>query len=173
MQTVKLTDKVLKSQGWAYQFDLTILANQSDESINEHIRNVYLSAIDTLSKQRSPKILIGPFYLWICQKKLLSNNYQWVDGFALIVTPLFQKVVGRDVNPIVESMWQHKGYLRTETAVPILEGAIPACIFKDGQAVPIELDDELLTRLSDMFEEHQYMLSIMNPGMSLRSNPYK
>jgi hypothetical protein len=117
--------------------------------------------------------LKGPFYLWISQKKLLSNNNQWIDGFSLIVTPLFQKVVGRDVNPIVESMWQHKGYLRTESAVPLLEGAVPTCIFKEGEAFPIEFDDELLTRLSDTFEEHQYMLSLMNPGMSLRANPYE
>lgn len=173
MQTIELTEDILKSKGWAYQFDLSVLTDQSEDSINEHIRNVYLSAIHALSKQKSKKLLKGPFYLWICQKKLLGDNRQVVDGFALIITPFFQDVVGRDVNPVVETMWRHSGYIRMESAIPILEGAIPASIFEDGQAIPIELDGELISRLSDVFEEHQYMLSLANPGMTLRSNPYE
>jgi len=173
LRTVELVEEVLKSKGWAYQFDLSVLSNQTEDSINEHIQSVYLSAIQVLSKQKSKKLLKGPFYLWICQKKLLGDNNRFVDGFSLIVTPFYQEVVGRDTDPIVETMWQQKGYIRMESAIPILEGAVPACIFEEGQALPIELDGELMSRLSDAFEEHQYMLSLTNPGMTLRSNPYE
>lgn len=173
MQTIELTEDILKSKGWAYQFDLSVLTDQNEDSINEHIRNVYLSTIQALSKQKSKKLLKGPFYFWICQKRLLGDNRQVVDGFALIITPFFQDVVGRDVDPVVETMWRHRGYIRMESAYPILEGAVPACIFEDGQALPIELEGELISRLSDAFEEHQYMLSLTNPGMTLRSNPYE
>ncbi|MFC4808809.1 hypothetical protein [Paenibacillus sp. GCM10023250] len=173
LRTIELAEEVLKSKGWAYQFDLSMLSDQNEDSINEHIRNVYLSAIQALSKQKSKKLLKGPFYLWICQKKLLGGNRQVVDGFALIVTPFFQDVVGRDVDPVVETMWRHRGYIRMESAIPILEGAVPNCVFEEGQVLPIELDGELKSRLSDAFEEHQYMLSLTNPGMTLRSNPYE
>ncbi len=173
LRTVELAEEVLKSKGWAYQFDLSVLLNQTDDSINEHIRSVYLSAIQVLSKQKSKRLLKGPFYLWICQKKLLGDNNRFVDGFSLIVTPFYQEVVGRDVDPIVEKMWQHKGYIRMESAIPILEGAVPACVFEDGQVIPIELDATLLSKLNETFEEHQYMLSLVNPGMTLRPNPYE
>lgn len=82
-------------------------------------------------------------------------------------------MVGRDVDPVVETMWRHRGYIRMESAIPILEGAVPACVFEEVQVLPIELDGELKSRLSDAFEEHQYMLSLTNPGMTLRSNPYE
>jgi hypothetical protein len=58
-----------------------------------------------------------------------------------------------------------------ESAIQILEGAVPLCVFEEGKAIPIELDAALLSRLNDTFEEHQYMLSLVNPGMTLRSNP--
>ncbi len=173
LQTLELTEEILKSKGWAYQFDLSVLADPNEDTINEHIRNVYLSALQAISKQKSKKLLKGPFYIWICRKKLLGDHNQYVDGFALIITPFYKEVVGRDVDPIVERMWQHKGYIRMESAIPILEGAIPLCVFEDGQAIPIELDAALLSRLNDTFEEHQYMLSLVNPGMTLRSNPYE
>lgn len=60
-----------------------------------------------------------------------------------------------------------------ESAFPILEGAVPLCVFEDGQAIPIELDATLLSRLNETFEEHQYMLSLVNPGMTLKPNPYE
>ncbi|ETT45430.1 hypothetical protein BSK66_10080 [Paenibacillus odorifer] len=173
MQTVELTEQVLKSKGWAYQFDLSVLADPNEDTINEQIRNVYLSALRTLSKQKSKKLLKGPFYVWICQKKLLGDKNKFVDGFALIITPFYQEVVGRDVDPLVEAMWQHKGFIRIESAIPILEGAVPLYMFEDGQAIPIELDAALLSRLNGTFEEHQYMLSQVNPGMTLRFNPYE
>lgn len=103
MQTVELTEQVLKSKGWAYQFDLSVLADLNEDIINEHIRNIYLSAIQALSKQKSKKLMKGPFYIWICQKKLLGDYNQFVNGFALIVTPFYKEVVGRDVDPIVET----------------------------------------------------------------------
>lgn len=173
MQTVELTEEVLKFKGWAYQFDLSVLTDLNEDTINEHIRNVYLSALQALSKQKSKKILKGPFYIWSCQKKLLGDQNQFVDGFTLIVTPFYKEVAGRDVDPIVETMWQHQGYIRMESAIPILEGAVPLCVFEDGQAMPIELDAALLSRLNEIFEEHQYMLSLVNPGITLRSNPYE
>jgi hypothetical protein len=154
LQTVELTEQVLKSKGWAYQFDLSDLADSNEDTINEHIRNVYLAALQTLSKQKSKKLLKSRFYVWICQKKLLGDQNQFVDGFALIVTPFYKDVVGRDVDPLVETMWQHKGYIRMESAIPILEGAVPLCVFEDGQATPIKLDATLLSRLNDTFEEH-------------------
>ncbi|MGI2295673.1 hypothetical protein [Paenibacillus sp. GXUN7292] len=61
MQTVKLTEKALKSKGWTYQFDLSVLDDKSEDLINEHIRNMYASAIQALSKQKSKKLLKGPF----------------------------------------------------------------------------------------------------------------
>ncbi|MFD0619698.1 hypothetical protein ACFQZR_19705 [Paenibacillus sp. GCM10027629] len=78
-----------------------------------------------------------------------------------------------DVDPIVEQMWKRKGYIRATTATPIFEGAVPAYIFADGVIYPIELDEELFSQLFDMFEEHQYMLSLNNPGMTIPSNPYE
>lgn len=173
LQNIELNEEVLKSKGWAYQFDLSVLAVQNEEAINEHIRTVYLSALQTLSKQKSKKMLKGPFYIWICQKRLLGDRNQFVDGFALIVTPFYKEVVGRDADPIVETMWQHKGYIRMESAIPLLEGAVPLSIFKEGQTIPIELDAALLSQLNDTFEEHQYTLSLVNPGMTLRPNPYE
>lgn len=173
MQTVELTEEILKSNGWAYQFDLSVLADINEDTINEHIRNIYLSAIQALSKQKSKKLLKGPFYIWICQKKLLGEHNQFVNGFALIVTPFYKEVVGRDADPIVETMWLHKGYIRMESAIPILEGAVPLCVYENGQANPIELTAALLSRLNDTFEEHQYMLSLVNPGMTLKPNPYE
>lgn len=172
MQTVELTEDILKSKGWAYQFDLSDFNVQNEDVVNEHIRNVYLSALQALSQQKSKKMLKGPFCIWICQKNLLGDHNLLVDGFVLIVTPFYKEVVGRDVDPIVETMWQHKGYIRMESAIPILEGAVPLCIFEEGQATPIELDAALLSRLNDSFEESQYMHSLVNPGMMLRSSPY-
>ncbi|MDU2241078.1 MAG: hypothetical protein E7E23_10885 [Paenibacillus sp.] len=119
---------------------MSVLADPNEDTINGHIGNVYLSAIRTLSKQKSKKLLKGPFNIWICQKKLLGDQNQFVDGFALIITPFYQEVVGRDVDPLVETMWQHKGYNRMESAIPILEGAIPLCVSEAGQAISIELD---------------------------------
>ncbi|MDD9271475.1 hypothetical protein ACFPES_31010 [Paenibacillus sp. GCM10023248] len=58
-----------------------------------------------------------------------------------------------------------------ESAIPILEGAVP--VFEEGQALLIQLDGELMSRLSNVFEELQYMLSLIKPGMTLRSNPYE
>lgn len=55
LRTIELAEEVLKSKGWAYQFDLSVLSDQNEDSINEHIRNVYLSAIQALSKQKSKK----------------------------------------------------------------------------------------------------------------------
>ncbi|WP_141336161.1 hypothetical protein [Paenibacillus sp. tmac-D7] len=60
-----------------------------------------------------------------------------------------------------------------EPAIRILEGAVPRCVIEDGQAIPIELDAALLSRLNDTSEEHQYLLSLVNSGMTLRSNPYE
>ncbi len=61
LRTIELAEEVLKSKGWAYQFDLSVLSDQNEDSINEHIRNVYLSAIQALSKQKSKKTLEGTF----------------------------------------------------------------------------------------------------------------
>ncbi|MNO15639.1 hypothetical protein D3C76_53080 [compost metagenome] len=170
---LELSERMLKSNGWAYQFDLSpVEAAGDDSAVNEHIRQIYLSAIDVLTKQRSKKILQGPFLLWNCLMKLSGNQNQFINGYVLIVTPFFHQVTGRDSNPLVESMWGHKGYIRTTSANPLLEGAVPACLFQEGIASPIELDEELISRLSDLFEEHQYMLSLTNPEMTIRSNPY-
>ncbi|TXK82570.1 hypothetical protein [Paenibacillus sp. N3.4] len=106
-------------------------------------------------------------------KRLVGDDNQHTDGYVLIITPFYHEVVGRDVDPIVEEMWKHKGYIRTSSATPILEGAVPVCFFEDGEAYPIELDQEFFSQLSDLFEEHQYMLSLSNPGMTIRSNPYE
>lgn len=104
--------------------------------------------------------------------RLTGNQNQPVNGYVLIVTPFFHKITGRDSNPLVETMWNHKGFIRTTSANPLLDGAVPACLFKEGAAFPIELDEELISSLSDLFEEHQYMMSLTNPGMTIRSNPY-
>ncbi|MNE64953.1 hypothetical protein D3C76_52990 [compost metagenome] len=71
---------------------------------------------------------------------------------------------------LAEEVLKSKGWA---SAIQILEGAVPACVFEDGQVIPIELDATLLSRLNDTFEEHQYMLSLVNPGMTLRPNPYE
>ncbi|WP_138494054.1 hypothetical protein [Paenibacillus pinistramenti] len=63
MQNLQLTADALKSQGWAYQFNLSVLADQSEGVINEYIHNIHQSAIQTLSKQKSKKMLKGPFYI--------------------------------------------------------------------------------------------------------------
>ncbi|NHN34383.1 hypothetical protein [Paenibacillus agricola] len=174
MPTIELTEEMLKSNGWAYLFDLSHLkGSQNEDAINEHIRNIYLSAVEALSKQRSKKLKKGPFVIWNCLRRLVGDNNQPTDGYVLIVTPFYHEVAGRDVDPIVEKMWQHKGYIRASSAIPILEGAVPACLFEDGQAYPIELDEEFFSQLSNLFEEHQYMLSLNNYGMELRSNPYE
>ncbi|MHA0855680.1 hypothetical protein [Paenibacillus sp. CMAA1364] len=174
MQTVELTEEMLISNGWTYQFDLSQLNNPEDEdAINEHIRNIYVSAVETLSNQRSKKLKKGPFVIWNCLKRLTGDNNQPTDGYVLIITPFYHKIVGRDVDPIVEAMWKHKGYIRASSATPILEGAVPVCLFEEGQAYPIELDEEFFSQLSDLFEDHQYTLSLTNPGMVLRSNPYQ
>lgn len=172
MENTYLSEEVLKSRGWCYQFDLSVLPDQNEDSINEHIRKIYLSALQGLSNQKSKKMLKGPFYLWLGRRHVLSSHYQPVDAFLLIVTPYYQKVIGRDDDPIVHTMWQHKGYIRVESAIPILEGAVPACVFKDAQIKTIDLDEALISRLSDTFEEHQYLLTMTNPDMTLRSNPY-
>lgn len=52
-------------------------------------------------------------------------------------------------------------------------GSVPLSVFEEGQAIPIELDSAMLSRLNDTFEEHQYTLSLVNPGMTLRFNPYE
>lgn len=39
-------------------------------------------------------------------------------------------------------------------------------------AVAVELDEDLVSRLSDLCEEHQYSLFMSNPDLRLRSNPY-
>lgn len=55
---LELSEKMLKSNGWAYQFDLShVEAAIDDNAVNEHIRRIYLSAIDVLAKQRSKKML--------------------------------------------------------------------------------------------------------------------
>ncbi|MGI2295674.1 hypothetical protein [Paenibacillus sp. GXUN7292] len=59
-----------------------------------------------------------------------------------------------------------------ESAIPILEGAVPTGVYEDGQVIPIVSDIALLSKLNDTFEEHQYMLSLVNPGMILKPNPY-
>lgn len=106
-------------------------------------------------------------------KWLIGDNNQPTDGYVLFVTPFYHKITGRDVDPIVEEMWKHKGYIRASSAIPILEGAIPACLYEEGEVTPVEMDKRLLSKLSDIFEEHQYMLSQINPGMELRANPYE
>ncbi|WP_187274156.1 hypothetical protein [Paenibacillus sp. N3.4] len=55
MQTIELTEVILKSNGWAYLFDLSQSDSQDDDEINEHIRKIYLSAVEALYKQRSKK----------------------------------------------------------------------------------------------------------------------
>ncbi|WP_274472603.1 MULTISPECIES: hypothetical protein [unclassified Paenibacillus] len=60
LKTVVLAEEVLKSKGWAYQFDLSVLTNQDEDSINEHIQNVYLSAIQAFPN-RNQKTLEGTF----------------------------------------------------------------------------------------------------------------
>lgn len=170
---LELSETMLKSNGWAYQFDLSpVEASGDDNAVNEHIRRIYLSAVDVLGKQRSKKILQGPFLLWNCLKTVLGDQNQPIHGYILIVTPFFHQVTGRDSNPLVDTMWGHKGFIRTTSANPLLEGAVPACLFQEGTAFPIELDDELISRLADLFEEHQYMLSLTNPGMTIRPNSY-
>lgn len=118
LQTVELAEEVLKSKGWAYQFDLSVFNERNIDNVNEHIRKVYLSAREALPQQRKER-------------------------------------VGRDVDPIVETMWQHKGFIRMKFAIPILEGAIPICVFKDGRAIPIVLNAVLLSRLNALFDESQ------------------
>ncbi|BCG58095.1 hypothetical protein [Paenibacillus sp. URB8-2] len=173
MSTVQLSEEMLKSHGWAYLFDLSHLKDSQEDTINEQIRNIYFSAVNELSKQRSKKIKKGPFVVWNCMKWLIGDNNQPTDGYVLFVTPFYHKITGRDVDPIVEEMWKHKGYIRASSAIPILEGAIPACLYEEGEVTPVEMDKRLLSKLSDIFEEHQYMLSQINPGMELRANPYE
>jgi hypothetical protein len=50
------------------------------------------------------------------------------------------KLLEEDEDPIVEEMWENRGYIRMEAAVPIFERAILACLFEEGQVYPIELD---------------------------------
>lgn len=174
MSNIELTEEMLKSNGWAYLFDLAVVQNLDDgREVHEHIRNIYQSAIEALFNQRSKKLKKGPFLLWNCLTRLLGNNNQPVDGYVLFITPFYHEITGRDSEPVVEEMRKHTGYIRTSSASPIMEGAVPSCLYEDGQAYPIELDQSLITRLSEAFEEHQYLLSAANPGMSIRSNPYE
>lgn len=174
MQTIELTEDMLKSNGWAYLFDLSqVDATVGEDSVNEHIRNIYISAIEALTKQRSKKLKKGPLVIWNCLKRVVGDNNQSTDGYILFISPFYHEITGRDTDPVVETLWQHKGYIRATGATPILEGAVPACLFEDGEAYPIELDQEFFSQLSDLFEEHQYMLSLSNPGMTIRSNPYE
>jgi hypothetical protein len=174
LRTIELTEDMLKSNGWAYLFDLSQLEDsQDDEAINEHIRKIYLSAVDALSKQSSKKLKKGPLVIWNCLKRVVGDHNQPIEGYILFITPFYHEITGRDIDPVVEMMWNHKGYIRTTSATPILEGAEPACLFEDGKAYPIELNKEFFSQLSDLFEEHQYGLSISNPGMTIRSNPYE
>lgn len=170
MPTVEVDEEMLKSNGWAYQFDLAFLDGDTND-INNHISNIYWSAIDVLSKQRSKKILKGPFLIWHLLTTLADENNQATHGYALIVTPFYQQVTGRDTDPIVETMWGYRGYLRMSSVTPILEGALPACLFQDGQVYPIELDEVFVSELSEMFEEYQQDLLPVNPGMTPRNNP--
>lgn len=55
MSTVQLSEEMLKSHGWAYLFDLSHLKDSQEDTINEQIRNIYFSAVNELSKQRSKK----------------------------------------------------------------------------------------------------------------------
>lgn len=122
---------MLKSNGWAYQFDLShVEAAGDDNAVNEHIRQIYLSAIHVLTKQRSKKILQGPFLFWNCLMRILGDQNHPVNGYVLIITPFFHQVTGRDSNPLVETMWSHKGFIRTTSANPLLEGAVPLVCFK-------------------------------------------
>lgn len=154
MPTIKLTEEILKSNGWAYLFDLSKLENAQEDAINEHVRGIYLSAIEALSTQRSKKLKKGPLLVWNCLKKLAGDNNQLTDGYVLFVTPFYHEVVGMDVDPVVEQMWKHKGYIRATSATPILEGAIPACLFADGEIYPIELDEEFYSQLSDILKSN-------------------
>lgn len=65
----------------------------------------------------------------------------------LIVTPFYHEITGRDVDPIVKEMWKHEGYIRASSAIPILEGAIPACLYEEGEGTPVELDKREKTPL--------------------------
>jgi len=168
---IELTEEMLKSNGWAYQFDLSRLSG-NDTEMHDNIKNIYSSALSTLAKQKSKKLIKGPFLIWHCFMTLTGDQNEHVDGYALIVTPHYQEIAGRDIDPLMEIMWQHKGYIRTSSTAPILEGAYPACLFQEGEIYPIELDEEFVSQLSEVFEERQYTLSMVNPGMQIRANPY-
>ncbi|MFC0215231.1 hypothetical protein ACFFK0_22830 [Paenibacillus chartarius] len=133
---LELSEEMLKANGWAYQFDLSHLVDSKDENaVNEHIQNIYLSVIEVFSRQRSKKIKKGPFIIWNCLKRLIGDHNQSTDGYVLIVTPFYHEITGRDADPIVEIMWQYKGYIRASSANPLLEGAVPACLFQDGKRI--------------------------------------
>lgn len=72
MAAIELSEEMLKSNGWAYLFDLSKLENSQDDAINEHIRGIYLSVIDALAVQRSKKLKKGPFVIWNCVKRLVG-----------------------------------------------------------------------------------------------------
>ncbi|SMF90201.1 hypothetical protein SAMN05661091_4932 [Paenibacillus uliginis N3/975] len=72
--------------------------------------------------------------------KITWENNQITNGYVLVVTPFYQEVAGREVDPIAEVIWRHKDYIRTSSTIPILEGAVPDCLFEDGQAYPIGMD---------------------------------
>lgn len=171
---MELTEEMLKSEGWAYLFDLTFLEHTDDEdAIKQHIWSIYKTAIDGLLNQRSKKLKKGPIVVWYCLKKVTGDQNQLVDGYILMITPYYRKLTGRDSDPIEESMWKHKGYIRASSAIPLLEGAVPACILTEGEVYPLDSDETFSESLSELFEEHQYMLSLVNPRMELRSNPYQ
>lgn len=173
MLNYELSDEMLKANGWAYLFDLTCVQKSGGEdSIQDYIRNIYLSAIEALSKQRSIKLKRGPLLLWNCYTSILGENNQPTDGYVLIVTPFYYEITGRDSEPVIHTMRSHNGFVRSSSATPILEGTVPGCLFVDRQDYPIDLDQDLLDRLSDIFEEQQYMLSLTHTNMAIRSNPY-
>ncbi|WP_433945546.1 hypothetical protein [Paenibacillus sp. SN-8-1] len=171
---IVLSDEMLKSKGWAYLFDIShIKESPNDEFVNEHVQKIYLSALDAISKQRSKKLQKGPFVIWHCMKRLVDDQNRPTQGYVLFITPFYHEIVGRDVDPVVETMWTHKGYIRASSSIPLIEGAMPLCLFEEGQAIAIDIDDVLLSRLSDFFEEQQYMLSLSNPHIAIRLNPYE
>lgn len=171
---MELTEEMMKSEGWAYLFDLSFLEHTEEEdAIDMHIRSIYKTAIDGLLNQRSKKLKKGPVVVWNCLKRVTGDQNQLVDGYILMITPYYRKLTGRDSDPLVESMWKHKGYIRASSAIPLLEGAVPACILTEGEIYPLDIDETFFENLSGLFEEHQYMLSLVNPGMALRSNPYQ
>jgi hypothetical protein len=175
MSTNALTVEELSAKGWCYQFDKNVLIEQfGEDGSQNYLRDILHSAVLTLKKHRSKRINKGPFHFWYVEKKVTNGRNEYIDGIVWIVTPFYEEIVRRssDIEPLIDQMRSYVGFIRTESASPVFEGAIPMFHYEDGDIVPIPLNNQLIEHLSDIYEELLYWNSQFDPGLRDRGNPY-